>query len=199
MASKSATMAQVPLMTNRCIDHEEELVFDCKDCKRRVCMDCITSTRKGHNFQKIIDIDRCGDHHQKLVFVCEGCDEQMICMDCVISTHSGHSFKKISDVAATKTETVTNYVKHAEKSYLPDIEKQIKSADEKRQQRSKHMKTIIDEIRKREEEAKLEIDKIINECIDVCRDIEECNIDLLSKYRDELQSIYDQLSDRVDR
>ena len=41
----------------RCLKHDEELKLYCSDCKSAVCSQCVPTTHKSHNFQRITEVD----------------------------------------------------------------------------------------------------------------------------------------------
>jgi len=141
----------------------------------------------------------CPDHQSEVLCICKNCDGQLVCLQCITSTHNGHEFDNISDVASIKKQKIHDFVKKAEKTKLPQIRLNIESIDQKSKDNSAHVKKLIERIQSQGEKLKSEIDRITRELINTCRKTEQNKRDLLSKYGQELQTVYAELSWRVEK
>jgi len=143
--------------------------------------------------------NECPDHQAEVVFYCKDCGGQLICLKCATTSHQGHTFDNVSDVAVEKKWKIQDYIRKAEKTELPQIEHKIESIDKKIKEKTKHEQLLTQEIQSKREKLKTEIDEIIEEFVKTCRQVEQHNRDRLSKYKQELQAVYTQLSQRVDK
>ncbi|OWF53034.1 uncharacterized protein LOC110446939 [Mizuhopecten yessoensis] len=137
---------------------------------------------------------KCPAHPQNdVMFVCKNCMEDLVCSHCVATTHNGHFFVELNEFVIQKTDDIDQFLREAERD-LPTIKNKIAATEKNLNGNDGYFKDVINDIQRQSSELKAEIDKISDNYVLLCEQMEEENKENLRKFKEELEYIYSNMS-----
>ncbi|XP_060063942.1 uncharacterized protein LOC132544372 [Ylistrum balloti] len=133
---------------------------------------------------------KCPSHPQNdVMFACKNCMEDLVCSHCVATTHNGHYFVELSDFVLQKKDDIDQFLRESERD-LPLVKNKIAATEKNLNGNDGYFKDIVNDIQRQATELKAEIDKISDNYILLCEQMEEENKENLRKFKQELEFIY---------
>lgn len=139
----------------------------------------------------------CPEHPQNdVMFVCKNCMEELVCANCVTSTHNGHFFVELEEFVVQKQDDIDIFLREAERD-LPMIKNKIEATEKNLNGNNTFFQDVVSQIQKQTTELKADIDRISDNYIMLCEQMEEENKENLRKFKQELEFIYSSMASLV--
>ena len=147
----------------------------CKDCRKFMCPDCISTHKKWADFSKhqLTSLDEvtasdisstsqllapakqeatltCSTHNKKMELYCETCNS-VVCHDCAVFTHKGHEYNLIANSFTKHKEALENS-HNSLKEKLQALKKALSALREKEGEIRERGEGVLEEIHEMVEE-----------------------------------------------
>ncbi|XP_060068624.1 uncharacterized protein LOC132548760 isoform X2 [Ylistrum balloti] len=132
---------------------------------------------------------RCPSHSDNdVILQCQDCNI-LICVTCSITSHKTHidSFRELSKIHNEQKSNLQAFVNQTDNEEIPKLKEEIMSSQRKLSTFEQKYKTISESIFKQRDRCKLEIDKITEEYIAICENMEKATSYLLQTHVSNLE------------
>ncbi|XP_021356997.1 uncharacterized protein LOC110452671 [Mizuhopecten yessoensis] len=142
---------------------------------------------KGHT--------KCPYHKDnEVVLLCQDCGI-LICITCSITAHKRHidSFCEISKISNKQRNTLLDFMNKTENIEIPKLKNEIQSAWNTISTSESNYKKLSVNIKKQRDQCKLDLDKITEDYLAICKKMEKGTTDLLQTHITNLEDKLDAL------
>ncbi|XP_021342432.1 tripartite motif-containing protein 3-like [Mizuhopecten yessoensis] len=144
-----------------------------------------------------IPLRTCTEHKGRpLELYCEKCDK-LVCLKCHLSTHKGHDVCELSDITPTKKQDIQNFIDRTEQNDLVQLREYITSTDTLLKDNTSNFENLSHKLKKQTEKLKQDLDLLTAQTLSFYHKMEEDNIKLIQKYKQDLEMYNKQLGQQI--
>ncbi|XP_021339350.1 uncharacterized protein LOC110440542 [Mizuhopecten yessoensis] len=144
-----------------------------------------------------IPLRTCTEHKGRhLELYCEKCDT-LVCLKCLSTSHKGHDVCELSEITPTKKQDIQNFIDRTEQNDLVQLREYITCTDTLLKENTSNFEKISHKLKMQTEKLKQDLDLLTAQTLCVYHKMEEDNIKLIQKYKQDLKMYDKQLRQQI--